>query len=92
VLVDLSTPGMQPVHDPLRNLLHCAAERAVRDVYVDGEPVVKNGRVLKLDHDGAVRELQDAQERAWRLAQSNEPRGRVLDAMAPLSLPISPSR
>lgn len=92
VLVDLSTPGMQPVHDPLRNLLHCAAERAVRDVYVDGEPVVKNGRVLKLDHDGAVRELQDAQERAWRLAQSNEPRGRVLVAMAPLSLPISPSR
>ncbi len=37
VLVDLDTPTMQPVHDPLRNLIHCAAERAVRDVFVDGE-------------------------------------------------------
>ena len=36
---------MQPVHDPLRNLIHCAAERAVRDVYVDGEAVVKDRRV-----------------------------------------------
>ena len=92
VLIDLLNPGMQPVHDPLRNLLHCAAERAVRDVYVDGAPVVRDGRVQNLDYDGAVRELQDAQERAWRLAQGNEPRGRALDTIAPLSLPISPSR
>src|SRR6478735_7888852 len=44
-LVDLSHPAMQPIHDPLRNLIHCAAERAVRDVYVDGRAVVKDRRV-----------------------------------------------
>jgi cytosine/adenosine deaminase-related metal-dependent hydrolase len=86
-LVDLSHPAMQPVHDPLRNLLHCAAERAVRDVYVDGQPVVGNGRVLNLDYGGAVRELQDAQKRACRIAETSIPKGRTLDALAPLSLP-----
>jgi 5-methylthioadenosine/S-adenosylhomocysteine deaminase len=87
-LVDLSHPAMQPVHDPLRNLLHCAAERAVRDVYVDGRPVVANGRVLHLDYEGAVRELQAAQDRARRITEKNDPRGRALDGMAPLSLPM----
>ncbi|NTS33212.1 amidohydrolase family protein [Phyllobacterium sp. BT25] len=63
VLIDIATPGMQPVHDPLRNLLHCAAERAVRDVFVDGSAVVRNHAVANLDYEGAVRELQDAQKR-----------------------------
>ncbi|MEK1888484.1 MAG: amidohydrolase family protein [Phyllobacterium sp.] len=63
VLIDVTTPGMQPVHDPLRNLLHCAADRAVKDVFVDGTAVVRNHVVAHLDYDGAVRELQDAQNR-----------------------------
>jgi len=66
VLVDLSAPTMQPVHDPLRNLLHCAADRAIRDVYVDGVAVVRNHCVANLDYDAAVRELQDAQRRMLR--------------------------
>jgi 5-methylthioadenosine/S-adenosylhomocysteine deaminase len=91
-LVDLTHPAMQPVHDPLRNLLHCAAERAVRDVYVDGEAIVRDRRILGLDYDGAVRELQEAQERACRLAETSDPQGRALPALAPLSLPIGPVR
>lgn len=92
VLVDLNQPAMQPVHDPLRNLLHCAAERAVRDVYVDGRPVVKNHRVANLDYDGAVRELQAAQERACRQAEKDDPRGRTIDKLAPRSLPMAGAR
>jgi 5-methylthioadenosine/S-adenosylhomocysteine deaminase len=87
-LIDLSHPGMQPVHDPLRNLLHCAAERAVRDVYVDGKAIVRDGRVRNLDYEGAVRELQDAQRRASRIAERSDPRARPIAALAPLSLPI----
>jgi 5-methylthioadenosine/S-adenosylhomocysteine deaminase len=88
VLVDLNHPAMQPVHDPLRNLIHCAAERAVRNVYVDGRAVVKDGRVVHLDRDGAVRELQDAQQRACRRAEANDPRRRSLRELAPHSLEI----
>jgi 5-methylthioadenosine/S-adenosylhomocysteine deaminase len=88
-LVDLSHPAMQPVHDPLRNLIHCAAERAIRDVYVDGEAVVKERRVVNLDYDGAVRELQDAQKRASRRAERDDPQGRPLSVLAPYSLPLA---
>ncbi len=63
VLIDIKTPAMQPLHDPLRNLLHCAADRAVRDVFVDGAAVVRNHRVVNLDYDAAVSELQEAQDR-----------------------------
>ncbi|MBO1904064.1 amidohydrolase family protein [Microvirga sp. 3-52] len=89
VLVDLSHPAMQPIHDPLRNLIHCAAERAIRDVYVDGQVVVKDRRVVKLDYDGAVRELQDAQKRACRRAEQDDPQGRSLSSLAPFSLPLA---
>jgi len=88
-LVDLSHPAMQPIHDPLRNLIHCAAERAIRDVYVDGRAVVKDHRIVNLDYDGAVRELQDAQKRACRRAERNDPQGRPLATLAPYSLPLA---
>ncbi|MBM6592532.1 amidohydrolase family protein [Microvirga pudoricolor] len=87
VLVDLSQPAMQPLHDPLRNLIHCAAERAVRDVFVDGRTILENRRVTNLDYEGAVRELQDAQRRASRRAEQADPQGRSLASLAPLSLP-----
>jgi 5-methylthioadenosine/S-adenosylhomocysteine deaminase len=90
VLVDLDEPTMQPVHDPLRNLVHCAAERAVRDVFIDGEQVVRDHRVLTLDVDGAVRQLQDAQRRACRVAEQADPQRRPLAKLAPLSLPLTP--
>ena len=88
-LVDLSHPAMQPVHDPLRNLIHCAAERAIRDVYVDGQAIVKNRRIANLDYEGAVRELQDAQKRACRRAEEADPQGRPLSVLAPYSLPLA---
>lgn len=87
-LVDLTHPAMQPVHDPLRNLIHCAAERAIRDVYVDGQAVVRDHRAVNLDYEGAVRELQDAQKRASKRAEQSDPQGRPLSVLAPFSLPL----
>ena len=40
VLVDLECPQMQPARDPLRSFVYHAADRAVRDVFVDGQQVV----------------------------------------------------
>lgn len=88
-LVDLNHHAMQPVYDPLRNLLHCAAERAVEAVYVDGECVVRNGRPTMLDYDGAVAALKETQEYTWRRVGANDPKGRGLAALAPKSLPVT---
>ena len=87
VLVDLSHPTMQPVYDPLRSLLHCAAERAVRDVFVDGRQVVRDGKHMHLDYAAAAEALQGAQERALAKAPNVDLQHRPLAKLAPLSLP-----
>src|SRR4029450_10702371 len=52
VLGDLKNPWMMAGGAPLRCLIFHAADRAVRDVYVDGARVVADGRVLTLDQAG----------------------------------------
>ena len=41
VLIDLDHPAMRPVRDPLRTFVFEAADRAVREVFVDGEAVAR---------------------------------------------------
>ena len=54
VLLDLDCPQMRPARDPLRSFVYHAADRAVRDVFVDGRQVVADRRVLTLDEAGAT--------------------------------------
>ena len=63
MLVDLTHPDMVPARDPLRSLVYTAAERAVRDVYVDGIKVVGDRKVLTLDRPAAAARLAEAQRR-----------------------------
>lgn len=86
VIVDLKHPAMQPVYDPLRNLLHCAAERAIEAVYVDGDRVVENGRPTHLDYGAAAEALAEAQRFALARISENDPRRRKLTELAPLAL------
>ncbi len=64
VLVDLETPSMHPLRDPLKSLIYAAAERAVTDVWVDGEQVVAGGRCLTIDYVEAAHAVSAAQRRA----------------------------
>ncbi|WP_379068159.1 amidohydrolase family protein [Mesorhizobium sp. UC22_110] len=88
VVIDLDAPTMRPVYDPLRSLLHCAAERAVRRVYVDGQLTVDEGRLTGIDYEGALREMQALQDWACSRAGLFDPRGRVIGELAPKSLPV----
>jgi cytosine/adenosine deaminase-related metal-dependent hydrolase len=88
VLVDLTNPWMMPVRDPLRSLVFHAADRAVRDVYIDGRPVVANGRVLTLDHAGALARLTEAQRRMEAAVPERDARRRASLDITPLSLPL----
>lgn len=81
VLFDLARPEMQPLRDPLRAIVHSAAERALTDVFVDGRQVVAEGRVLTIDWPQAARALAAEQKRIGDGAAD-------LDATAPLSLPM----
>lgn len=88
-VIDLTHPAMQPVYDPLRSLLHCAAERVVESVHVDGACIVRNGKPQNLDYDSAIKVLKDAQKYATGRILANDPRGRPLSELSPLSLPTA---
>lgn len=86
VLVDLGHIDMQPARDPLRSLVFHAAERAVRDVFIDGRRVVSEGRVVTLDQADAAGRLAEAQARMMARVPSRDFRGRTADEITPLSL------
>ncbi len=87
VLVDLKNPFMMPARDPLRSLIYTAADRAIRDVYIAGTQVVRNGKVLTLDHQAALETLTEAQQRMLSGVRQRDYKGRTADEVIPLSLP-----
>jgi cytosine/adenosine deaminase-related metal-dependent hydrolase len=89
VLVDLTVPQMRPVRDPLRSFIYHAADRAVRDVFVDGRQVVADRRVLTMDQDDAADRLAGAQHRMLEAAARRDYLGRSAEQISPLSLPLS---
>jgi 5-methylthioadenosine/S-adenosylhomocysteine deaminase len=89
VLVDLSCPQMQPARDPLRGFVYHAADRAVRDVFVDGVQIVADRRVLTMDQADAARRLAAAQERMQADAPQRDYLRRRAEEIVPLSLPVA---
>ena len=61
VLFPERTPAMAGIHDPYQKVVHCAGPRDVGRVWVEGELVVADGRVLGVD-------LEDVAGRAGELA------------------------
>jgi cytosine/adenosine deaminase-related metal-dependent hydrolase len=90
VLVDLKHPAMRPLRDPLKSLIYTATDRAVRDVFVDGRQVVKDGEVTNIDLPKALDELQEEQERLFARVPEIDWAKRTIDELAPLSLPQHP--
>ena len=89
VLIDLRHPAMRPVRDPLRSLIYSAAERAVRSVFVDGEEIVRDGRVLTIDLEAAAAELEAAQARMLARVPERDHAHRSIDDLAPAVLPYA---
>ena len=88
VVVDLECSDMIPARDPLRSLVYHAAERAVRDVYVDGRQVVANFKVLTLNQAEAGERLKEAQVRMLAAVRQRDYKSRSADDIVPLSLPL----
>ena len=89
VLVDIKHPSMRPMREPLRSLLYVAADRAVRDVFVDGERVVADGRAVRIDYAAASEALEEAQKRSMVKVPKLDWAGRTADELAPMVLPVA---
>ena len=88
VIVDIEHPLMRPGREPLRNLINVAAERAVKDVFIDGKQVVANGEVLTLEYESSLAEMDAAQIRSIRNVPELDFQNRTLDQLAPMTFPV----
>ncbi|WP_406460930.1 amidohydrolase [Streptomyces sp. NBC_01622] len=59
ILVDLTGPHTQPVHDLAATLVHSARSADVRTTIVDGRVLMRDRELLTLDVPAVVRELGD---------------------------------
>jgi len=81
-VVDLETTGLaptvrEPFHTAVPNLVYAATGGEVRDVFVDGEPIVRAGAFVDADPEAAIGEANERAERVfaeaadgWRAAGS----------------------
>ncbi len=88
LLVDLKNPWMMPVRDPLRSFVYTAADRAIKQVYIDGKLVVNAGKVLTLDHATALGALTEAQARMIADVPRHDWAHRSAEDITPLSVPM----
>ena len=72
----------------MRTFVFEAADRAVSEVFVDGEAVVADGKPLHLDPQGAGAQLEESQARMLAEAPEHDFLGRTAEAITPLSLPL----
>lgn len=68
-VVSLGSAAIQPVLDPLKSLVWYANPSDVRLTMVDGEAVVEDGRVTRLDEREVVRSSAEAVQRLWAAAR-----------------------
>src|ERR1700730_1229834 len=89
VLADLTVPQMRPVRDPLRSFIYHAADRAVCDVFVDGQQVVADRKVLTMNQNDAADRLAAAQRRMLDAPARRNARARSPEQISPFSLPMT---
>ncbi len=63
VLFDATVPEWQPLYNPVSNLVYGATGNTVKDVYVGGEQVLRDGRLARVDQDEILREVRKTTER-----------------------------
>ena len=88
VLVDLKHPSMRPLRDPLRSLIYSGVAAAVRDVYVNGQQMVRNQEILTMDQEDVHKRLQAGQNRALKRVPDIDWAGRTAEEISPICLPV----
>jgi len=87
LLCDTKEPAMRPLREPLRSLMYVAGDRAVREVFVAGEMVVKDGKCLTIDLAAESEALEEAQKRSMQGVAQRDWAGRTADEIAPMVMP-----
>jgi 5-methylthioadenosine/S-adenosylhomocysteine deaminase len=66
---DLFKPHLQPVWDPVKNLIWKGHGGDIVFTMVHGEPVVRDGKLLKADEGAIMRMAAKAARKIWNIGE-----------------------
>ena len=69
LVFDLFKPHLQPVWDPVKNLIWKGHAGDIVFIMVQGEPLVRDGRHLKVDEAAIMRTAAGAARKIWSVAE-----------------------
>jgi len=72
LVYDLWKPHLQPVRDPIKNLIWKGNAGDLALVMVHGEPVVRDGRHVKVDEAAIMRTAAVAARKIWNIAEQRQ--------------------
>ena len=88
IVINLLQVHYGGVHDPIKALVELGSGRDVETVFVDGEPLIQDGRALKVDEAALVKAVQAESERLWDAVPEWHWTGKSVDEIVPPSFPI----
>lgn len=72
LVYDLWKPHLQPVRDPIKNLVWKGNAGDLALVMIHGEPIVRDGRHLKADEAAIMRTAAVAARKIWNIAEERQ--------------------
>ena len=63
VVFDATQPEWQPLYNPVSNLVYSATGNSVKDVFIAGEQVLKDGKLTRIDHDVLMQQVGESAQR-----------------------------
>lgn len=71
LVFDLAKPHLQPVWDPIKNVIWKGSSADIAATIVDGRVLVRDGKCPHLDEGKIMRDAADAAAKVWALAESH---------------------
>ncbi|MEE9593622.1 MAG: amidohydrolase family protein, partial [Thermoplasmata archaeon] len=85
LVIDLTKPHIGGVRDPIKALVNCVVGDDVERVIIDGKTVVEDGRVVGVDQEELMVQVQAESEKIWAAYQQYDWQERSVDELSPLS-------
>lgn len=63
IIVDMQTPGLTPVHEPISHLIYAARGPDVKTAIVNGQVLMEDGTVLSIDQEKVIEQASFAAKR-----------------------------
>jgi 5-methylthioadenosine/S-adenosylhomocysteine deaminase len=85
-VIDMTTLNTVPCRDPIRNLVNSVQRGDVKYVMVDGEMLVEESHLVKVDERKLAAEVQRVTEEVWRKIPEHHPTKKGADEVSPPSI------